>query len=202
MSIDEEVGSTASKPPSARPHPQPANGRKDEWTFLPALAGTGILATSVFLCTLPGSLGFLLILLSGPVFLVAVLVILFSAGMHLVRRQRRAAASTTLALIIPVLLWMPINWAVVRLHLVLTVMFGVGQLGPTQVSDGGNFLVYDWSIGFAGSASTFLIFDKTDEIALPVPQHTRPISVENGWGEECAGRVRHVIGHYYICVTG
>ena len=85
------------------------------------------------------------------------------------------------------------------IHAGLTARFGMGQLGIPSKSGDGSFVVYDWSVGLAIGPSTFLIRDATDEIALPMAQHKHPPSVELGFGEECAGRVQRLIGHYYIC---
>jgi hypothetical protein len=63
---------------------------------------------------------------------------------------------------------------------------------------GNDFAVYDWSVGFAGQ-NTFLIHDRTDEIALPLALHKHPLSDENGFADICAGKVQHLLGHYYIC---
>ena len=39
----------------------------------------------------------------------------------------------------------------------------------------------------------------TDEIAMPMTQHTKPPDFEVGFAEDCAGKVHHVIDHDYIC---
>ena len=81
---------------------------------------------------------------------------------------------------------------------VTPVGFGAGQLGSSSRPTDDSFVVYDWSVGLAG-ANTFLIHDVSDEIALPMAQHTHSPNSENGWGEECAGKVRRLINHYYVC---
>jgi hypothetical protein len=97
------------------------------------------------------------------------------------------------------LLWSTIGWATDYVHLGLTAWCGYGQLGSPPKSNGGQFTTYDWSVGLAGGPNTFLIHDVTDEIALPMAQHTHPSISENGFGEEGAGKVRHLVGHYYVC---
>jgi hypothetical protein len=116
-----------------------------------------------------------------------------------VKRRPRRGASIFLVLLLPILLWRPIVWGTELIHLGLTVGLGAGQLGVPSQSNGDDFAAYDWSIGFAGGPSTILIHDATDEIALPVAQHTKPLSSEGGFGEECAGRVQHLVSHYYVC---
>jgi hypothetical protein len=71
-------------------------------------------------------------------------------------------------------------------------------MGQIQNPKTASFKAYDWSIGFAGS-NTFLIWDATDEVALPVRLHQHPLSDEQGLGEDCAGKSEHLIGHYYVC---
>jgi hypothetical protein len=102
-------------------------------------------------------------------------------------------------LLLPVLLWRPLNWAADVVHLGLTAGFGAGQLGASSRSSDGSFVAYDWSVGLAGGPNTFLIHDVTEEIALPLAQHTHPPSSEVGFGEGCAGRVHRLIRHYYVC---
>ncbi len=51
-----------------------------------------------------------------------------------------------------------------------------------------SFVVYDWSVGFAGGPNIFLIHDVSDEIALPMAQHNQPQRAENGFGKECAAK--------------
>ena len=75
----------------------------------------------------------------------------------------------------------------------------MGQLCSPSISGDGKFAMYDWSVGLSISPNVFLAHDTTDEIALPVAQHTQPPSAEFGFAEYCAGKVHHVIGHDYIC---
>ena len=102
-------------------------------------------------------------------------------------------------LLLPVLLWSPITWAATLVHLGLTAGFGVGQFGSSSKANGEAFAVYDWSVGFAGGPNIFLIHDVSDEIALPMAQHTQQPGSEQGFGEECAGKVERLIKHYYVC---
>lgn len=129
---------------------------------------------------------------------IASIVILSIALISVVRKRPRRATSVFLALMLPILLWWPINRAAEYIHLGITVGLGAGQLGAPSKSDGSGFEAYDWSVGFAG-ANTFLIHDVTDEIALPMVQHKHPSISENGFGEMCAARVSHLLGHYYVC---
>lgn len=114
------------------------------------------------------------------------------------RRRIRQAASVAGALAAPALLWPQICWTADYVHLALTAGLGAGTLGPATVNDS-SFSVHDWSIGFAGSPSTFLIHDVSDEIALPPKMHKHPLASEHGFGEDCAGNVRRLLGHYYVC---
>jgi hypothetical protein len=108
------------------------------------------------------------------------------------RRRPRMAASLLGAALLPLLLWRPIDWTAYSMHLALAVSTGA-------VQPDGPFVGYDWSVGLAGGPATFLIYDVTDEIALPPELHKQPIAFEQGFGEICAGKVIHLLGHYYVC---
>ncbi|MCL2385542.1 MAG: hypothetical protein FWC84_06920, partial [Alphaproteobacteria bacterium] len=105
-------------------------------------------------------------------------------------------ASVALAVLLPIFLWRPMFWAADCLHLGFTIGFGISS-ASTQIDR--PFAVYDWSVGLVSNPNTFLIYDITDEIALPLVQHKYPISSENGFGEHCAGKVTRLLGHYYVC---
>ena len=172
--------------------------RTDGWSFKPALVASTLVAVLTVLCQLPGSLSFVLIPLSLLSYGVAALVVLTIAAYLLIKKRPRRGVSVLLVLLIPVLLWRPITRAGEFVHLALTVGFGAGQLGDSARPSDDSFIVYDWSVGLAG-ANTFLIHDVSDEISLPIAQHTQPPTSEDGRGEECAGRVRQLIKHYYVC---
>jgi hypothetical protein len=179
--------------------PQPSSELRDRWLFWPTVVIFFIVFNLVFLCGLPGEFSFILIplvVLATPIVAVTLLV---AAGVLAAKRRRRMAASVVLAVLFPILLATQIGWATDCLHLGLTVGFGTGQLGSTSIQKGDQFFVYDWSVGLAGGSNTFLIHDVTGEIALPPARHKYPIASENGFGEECAGRVRQLLGHYYVC---
>jgi hypothetical protein len=113
----------------------------------------------------------------------------------------RKGASAVLAIIVPIFLWTPISWAAECLHLGLTIGFGAGQLGaPPPV--GAQFAVHDWSVGLADGPNTFLIYDVTDRIALPLEEWREQAALKDWVGKECAGRVRRLLSHYYVCVVG
>lgn len=171
----------------------------DRYIFWPTFASLGIVVILTLVCGLPGLVSFVMIFTSLLVYTVASAVLLIATGIFVAMRRPRRAASLLLVLIMPVLLWSPISWVAECVHLGLTAGFGAGQLGSSSKPDGRDFQVFDWSVGFAGGQNTFLIHDKTDQIALPMAQHTQPSEFENGFGEDCAGKVRHLLGHYYVC---
>lgn len=151
---------------------------------------------------IPGLESFLIaltVVLGAPLVAAGLIVIALVAA---VRRRRRIAVSFLAAVLIPVLLWKPIVWTADCMHLALTVWTGAGQLGRSSGPDGSPFDTFDWSVGFAGGPATFLIYDVTDEIALPFKLHKLPIASEQGFGEDCAGNVTHLLGHYYVCTIG
>jgi hypothetical protein len=172
--------------------------RTDGWSLKPALMSLTTVAVLTLLCQLPGSVSFILIPLSVLGYGMAAVVILAIAAYCVIKKRPRRAGSVLLVLLLPVLLWRPTRWAADFVHLGLTAGFGAGQLGVSSTSNDDSFVVYDWSVGLAGP-NTFLIYDVTDEIALPMAQHTHSPNSENGWGEECAGKVRRLINHYYVC---
>lgn len=179
--------------PSNRP------GRADHWAAWPTIALLMAALIIATLCGLPGVVSFILVpltVLGAPLVGAGLLIIALVVAL---RRRPRMAASILIAAILPVLLWKPIIWTSECVHLALTVWAETGQSGRTSSSDDSSFAAYDWSIGFAGGPNTFLIHDLTDEIALPVKLHKHPIAAENGFGEDCAGNVTHLLGHYYIC---
>ena len=145
-----------------------------------------------FLGGLQNIMGFFL----GP--LAALGAMLVGAGLIItalviaLRRRPRMAASLLGAALLPLLLWRPIDWTAYSMHLALEVWTGA-------IQPDGPFVGYDWSVGLAGGPATFLIYDVTDEIALPPELHKQPIAFEQGFGEICAGKVIHLLGHYYVC---
>jgi hypothetical protein len=140
---------------------------------------------------------------SDPAYIVGIAVtsftVLIVAGYCLAKRRPRRGASVFLILVLPALLWRPKIFAANLVHLGLTAGLGIGQLGTTPRVKDNSFVVYDWSVGFAGGPNIFLIHDVSDGIALPMAQHKQPQSSENGFGEECAGKVERLAGHYYVC---
>jgi len=171
----------------------------DGWSLKPALVSWMTVAILVLLCQLPGMVSFLLIPLTLLGFAAASFTVLIVAVYRLAERRPRRGASVFLIVLLPALLWRPTIFAANLVHLGLTAGFGIGQLGTTPRVKDNSFVVYDWSVGFAGGPNTFLIHDVSDEIALPMAQQKLPQSSENGFGEECAGKVERLVGHYYVC---
>jgi hypothetical protein len=171
----------------------------DHWATLPAFATLVIALVVAVFCSLPGMLSFVLIPLTvlGAPLVGAGLVV--AAAVIAVRRRPRMAISILIAVLLPPLLWKPITWTADVIHLGLTVWTDAGQLGRSSKPDGSPFAAYDWSVGLAGGPNTFLVYDVTDEIALPPKLHKQPIASEQGFGEDCAGKVTHLLRHYYVC---
>lgn len=171
----------------------------DGWSVKPALVSWMTVAILTLLCQLPGTISFFLIPLTLLGFAATFLTVVIVAGYCFAKRRPRRAASVLLVLFVPALLWRPTIFAADLVHVGLTAGFGVGQLGTAPVVKDDSFVVYDWSVGFAGGPNVFLIHDVSDEIALPMIRHKQPPSSENGFGEECAGKVDRLVGHYYVC---
>ena len=170
----------------------------DCWALKPAFLSLLIVLVLGLICRLPGPVSFLLIPVTALGYLIAASLALATALYCVIKDRPRRGTSVLFVLVLPVLLWRPLNWVDDVAHLALTVDLGIGQLGSSSTSHDNSFVAYDWSVGLAG-ANTFLIRDATDEIALPLAKHTNPLSSENGLGEECAGKVQHLIIHYYVC---
>ena len=132
-------------------------------------------------------------------FLVCSLLIVIWGSVLAEKRRVRKATSIIAMVVLPALLWRPMHWTTDCIHLALTAGFGLGQLGSTSVPNGTRFEAFDWSVGLVGGWTTFLIFDPTDEIALPMAQHTHSPESELGFGPDCAGNVSHLVFHYYVC---
>jgi len=169
----------------------------DRWTIQPVLMALGFVTLLALLCGIPGLLSFVLIPLSILGFVIAGIVILAAALTLAIKKRPRKSASVLFSLIMPVLLWAQILWVANCIHLGLTVWFGAGQLGPPTSLHGVE--AYDWSVGLVGTQSTFLIHDETGKIALPAGQKAHPSNADYDIAQECAGRVQHLLAHYYIC---
>ena len=173
--------------------------KADHWAIWPAIAALAIALGLAVLCGLPGIVSFVLVpmtVLGAPFVGAGLLAAAFVVG---VRRRPRRAVSVLAAVILPACLWTTILRTADYVHLALTVWTGAGQLGGQARPDGSPFATYDWSVGFAGGPNRFLIYDVTDEIAIPPKLHKQALAVEQGFGEDCAGRVRHLLAHYYVC---
>jgi hypothetical protein len=170
----------------------------ERWSFKPVLVSLLIIAAIELVCQLPGSVSFILIPLSLLGYAVALVAVLAMALYFLIKKRPRRGASVLMVFLLPVLLWVPINRAADLVHLGLTVGFGAGQLGAAKSSDS-NFAAYDWSVGLAGGPNRFLIHDVTGEIALPTAQRRHPPDFDDGFWEECAGKVRRLAPNYYVC---
>ncbi|WP_162601779.1 hypothetical protein [Occallatibacter savannae] len=136
----------------------------DFWSFKPALVALMIVAALEVLCQLPGLISLVLVPLLFLGYRISFLVIGAIAVYCAIKKRPRRAISVLFVVLLPVLLWRPVNWAAEVIHLGLTVGLGVGQLGTPSSSKGGDFVTYDWSVGLAGGPNTFLIHDSSDEI--------------------------------------
>lgn len=179
--------------------PLPPSRSGDRWLFVAPYVTLIATFCLMLLCGLPGLLSFILIpitVLGGPPMVVALLV---WAASLLVRKRWRSGASVFVAAVLPVLLLQPISWAADFVHLGLTVGLGVGELNDTLPPVDSRFQAHDWSVGLAGGPDTFLLYDETDEIAWPLARRRNHIVPDESVEKECAGSVRHLVGHYYVC---
>jgi hypothetical protein len=179
----------------------------DSWLFQPSLILLTALTVASLCCGIPGPLSLLLIPLSLIGFPIAGIVCLGLAAVSFWKRAPRKGASYLLAILLSVALFRPINWISDVIHVGLSAGLGVGQIGKSYQSADDRFVAYDWSVGLVPNGDTFLIFDATDEILLPLSQHVRLKESKAQYVEMCSGQgqnhsVSHLIGHYYICTWG
>lgn len=178
---------------------QPPLQTSDSWFSWPPIAIVAGVFGLALISGLPGVVSFFLIpviVLGWPV---AVVALAITAGLLFGRGKTRKAASLLATALLVIVLWKPICWTADCVHVVLTTQFGIGQLGSPQAPGDDSFAAYDWSVGLAGGPNTFLLRDPTDEITLPLEKQKHHVASENGFEEQCAGRVTHLFGHYYRC---
>lgn len=172
----------------------------DRWLVWPAIVAPLATVFLLFLCQMPNSVGFVLILVLGfgwPL----VLGLVFSISVvMLVMRRFRLGTSIVLAPLSVIILWVPLVQAATYLHLGLTIL-ATAELSRAygKSSNVQQLTVYDWSTGLAGGPATLLIRDPSDEIASPLVKHQVSALPGAEIEEECAGKVRHLVGHYYLC---
>jgi hypothetical protein len=152
----------------------------------------------MLLFQIPGILSTLIIPLSLIGVPIGAVLLLALPGFSLVKWRPRKAASYLLAVALPILLWRPLVWTTDCIHLGLNVWLGLGELSAFKTLDG-KWADYDWSTGLVSNGNTFLIYDSTNEIALPIEQHKLLANSVNQLTTICAGNVSHLIGYYYIC---
>ena len=179
-------------------HPQGG----DRWLLWPTIVALTVTFVVLLISSLPGPLGFLLLTLLVFAFVLLgwpfLAIILLAIPVILVRYGRfRGAISVAAAILLTTCLFKPIAKATVYVHLPLTILFDMGQLGSTIRED--RLTVHDWSIGLVGSGNTFLIEDSSDQIALPRGTSENTQESKNVFWRECKGRVTRVFTHYYLC---
>ncbi len=172
----------------------------DRWIWWPTASTSAMVAVFVFVGCMPGPLNVPVTLLSIVACPVAVLLLAGWAFALFWRRRPRGGFSAFLAVVVPAFLVVPMALIQAYVHLGLTVAFGIGYLGGAP-QKGQPVGIYDWSTGVVGGPNTFLIHDTTDAVAVAAVK-----GGHSGWRNtdflrECAGRSRHLIGHYYVCVV-
>jgi hypothetical protein len=166
----------------------------DQWRWRPVAVTLPLLAVLKLLMQLPGDLNFFIVPLSLLAIAAMLGVLLWATAAGALRARWRQAVSFLTAFLLVLGLWSPVDWVDDRVHLWLTVTFGLGQLGPTQDVNGTR--VHDWSTGLAGGPNTFLIEDPSDRVAgPPLPQSAGDETV----AQACTGKVTRIGTHLYIC---
>ena len=174
----------------------------DRWAWRPTACTVAVAAFFVFVGALPGPLNLPLMLLAVATVPAATLLLVGSTCVFAWRGRPCLAGSTLSALVAPVLLLIPMVLAQPYVHLALMLAFGIGYIGPAPI-EGRPVAVYDWSTGMVGGPNTFLIRDATDAVASSQASggpSTWPRALETSdLLKDCAGRVEHLVQHYYVC---
>ena len=167
------------------------------WPSVVAMLFVGLIAGAV---ETPGPEGFGIIFGLASLTPVIVIGLLVALVYFLWKRLWRAALTGVVAPMLCLAIAFPLARSPAHyIHFLITRHSYDAQITSLQGAPGHRFGSFDWSTGFAGGPSTFLIFDESDEIALPIKNHAADSSVELGFAESCAGRVQHLQGHYYVC---
>ena len=172
---------------------------KDRFTFSPLLLAISTLFLFGWLSSYPALVMLVLVwglALAAPVLIavVALLPILVTSIRR--KRWRRLASWMMLPIVFAVMIAAP--------NLVLGFFGRIGdylhllankssyEAEVAALPPESHLRVFDWG-GWAG-INTFLIYDGTDQIVLPAGYR------ESGnLFDQCAGRVVHIMGHYYRC---
>ena len=168
----------------------------DKWLWRPVVIALPVLALIKLLIQLPGDLNIVIIPLSLLAVAAALGALIWAALAGARRAQWRRAVSFLAVPVLVTVLWSPLDWIDDRIHLWLTVTFGVGQIGPTQDADGGRYRIHDWSTGLAGGPNTFLIEDPSDRVAGPVSPNS---AGDESVAAACTGKVERLWTHFYVC---
>jgi hypothetical protein len=167
------------------------------WPSVVAMLFVGLIAGAV---ETPGPEAFGIIFGLASLTPVIVIGLLVALIYFLWKRRWRAALTGVVAPTLCVALAFPLARSPAHyIHFLVTRHTYDAQITSLPGTPGHRFGSFDWSTGFAGGPSTFLIFDESDEIALPIQKHAADPSVELGFAESCAGRIQHLQGHYYVC---
>lgn len=170
---------------------------EDRLSFWPAFVGIVIFAVYLFLTDLPGDLSFFLIFYAIHFLGVFAILWLSLVVGNIWKGYWRTAVSVAA---IPFIIWAlrgPINFGCDYTHLLMTKNTYEREIASLPEPQGRRFATFDWSVGFIGT-NTFLLYDESDQIALPAGKHTKT-SNDDGFGPECVGNVTHLSGHYYVC---
>jgi len=178
----------------------PAAVSIDRWIWWPTASTFAMVAVFVFVGWMPGPLNVPVTLLSIVACPVAVLLLAGWTFALFWQRRPRGAFSASLAVPIPALLLFPMALLQAYVHLGLTLAFGIGYLG-TAPQKGQPIGIYDWSTGLVGGPNTFLIHDTTDAVASAEVKGDLSVWRNKDFLWSCAGRSRHLVGHYYVCVV-
>lgn len=137
---------------------------------------------------------------AGVLFMAAVVGFLFSLFHFLTLRRWR---STVTAAVLPIaILILTRPYAVQASHEVHLWRMRAdydARVAASPLVNGYHFVVWDWSVGFAGGPVTLLVYDESDEIGMPVDKQRFRLGVKDGVADSCSGKAYHLSRHYFVC---
>ena len=173
---------------------------KDQFRFLPAFVAIVVFAAFLFIADISGELSFYLIFYAFAPLSGALAVMWLGLLVRNIWKDfwRNALSVAAIPFIVGALSW-PINYGCDYTHLLMTKNEYDREIANLPEPQGKRFAVFDWSVDFAGSGGIFLLYDESDQIALPAEKHTKSANNDKGFGSGCGGHVVHLLSHYYVC---
>lgn len=171
----------------------------DRFYIWPSVATAVLVFLFVIIVQMSPSLGFMLVICWVLITPFAGVALVGFCILLAVRKRWKKSLSFAA---IPVIAWalhQPVLFCCDYVHLLLLEPVYQEAIAASGKPPGARFAAFDWSVGFAGGPNTFLIYDETDAISRPFNDQPGIATQEDGFGPDCAGKVRHLLAHYYVC---